>query len=54
MTKLSEKLEEVKDTIGKLQAEANQMGYSIDLESVLISLEGHIGSIQYFENQEQK
>ena len=52
MDKLSERLKEIVKDIGKLQADANSKGYSIDFESVLIGLEGHLTSIEYYENNE--
>lgn len=51
--KLSEQLKTIIVAVEKLQANANEKGYSVDLESILIGLEGHVSSFEYYENQHE-
>ena len=49
-TKLSGELKDIINQIGKFQAKVNAEGYEIDFESVMINLEGHVSSLEYYEN----
>lgn len=48
---LSEQLREVHKKISEIQYQANTKGYTMDLESIQIAIEGHINTCEYYENQ---
>jgi hypothetical protein len=48
---ISDKLFDLKNELSKIQLEAQDKGYSIDLERTLIMLEGNIMSIKYLEDK---
>ncbi|MDB4330392.1 hypothetical protein N9948_01580 [bacterium] len=50
--KLSEKLNDLKDGIAKVQFEANNNGWTLDFERALILLEGYVENIKSYEDIE--
>ena len=49
---LSNKICNIIDDVGKLQVLANSKGWTFDFESIIIALEGHSSTAEWYESQE--
>jgi hypothetical protein len=49
---LSERLNEIKNELAKIQLAAQAKGYSIDLERTLILVESTVMSLKYYEERD--
>jgi hypothetical protein len=49
---ISEEFKELLTKVGQMQVKCNDKQWNMDLESILIALEGHVSTAEWYESQE--